>query len=221
MQTPEQIKERRHRYYLRKSAEIKLKAKHYHQRKKYDPKYVENRKQWQKRNQEKERIRKRTWRAANIEKARASVQEHYKRNPEKKEEHREYTKKWSIKRAKERYATEPAFRMEHLLRSRFRLLIKRSKGTKSASAMKLIGCTRADFLVHIERQFKLGMTWANHGYGPGKWNLDHIRPCASFDLAKPEDQACCFHFSNFQPLWHEENKEKADRYFPILCEASA
>jgi hypothetical protein len=43
------------------------------------------------------------------------------------------------------------------------------------------------------------MNWGNHGkYG---WHIDHIKPCASFDLTKPEHQRECFHYTNLQPLW--------------------
>jgi len=48
------------------------------------------------------------------------------------------------------------------------------------------------------------MTRENHG----KWHLDHVRPCASFDLTKPEEQEKCFHYSNYQPLWAEQNLSK-------------
>ncbi len=56
---------------------------------------------------------------------------------------------------------------------------------------------------HLEKQFKEGMTWENHGlYG---WHIDHIIPCASFDLTDLEQQKKCFHYTNLQPLWAKEN----------------
>ena len=45
------------------------------------------------------------------------------------------------------------------------------------------------------------MTKENHGL----WHVDHIIPCASFDLSKPEEQARCFHYSNLQALWSRED----------------
>jgi hypothetical protein len=51
------------------------------------------------------------------------------------------------------------------------------------------------------------MTWENHG----KWHIDHIKPCASFDLSIPEQQKLCFNFSNLQPLWQRDNLCKKDK----------
>jgi len=57
------------------------------------------------------------------------------------------------------------------------------------------------------------MTWDNHGTGHNgkgmkEWHIDHIKPCASFDLSKPSQQRKCFHYSNMQPLWAKDNLKK-------------
>ena len=69
---------------------------------------------------------------------------------------------------------------------------------------KLLGCTFEYFIEYLQRLFKVGMTWKNYG----KWHIDHIKPCASFDLSKLEAQKKCFHYTNLQPLWAEENLKK-------------
>lgn len=77
---------------------------------------------------------------------------------------------------------------------------------KSESTLVLLGCSIDVFRKHIETQFKDGMSWDNHGvYG---WHIDHIRPCSYFDLSDPEQQKQCFHYTNLQPLWAEENLKK-------------
>jgi hypothetical protein len=48
------------------------------------------------------------------------------------------------------------------------------------------------------------MTWNNHG----KWHIDHIIPCCAFDLADPEQRKRCFHYTNLQPLWAQQNFRK-------------
>jgi 5-methylcytosine-specific restriction endonuclease McrA len=59
------------------------------------------------------------------------------------------------------------------------------------------------------------MTWDNYGAyvvnGPRTWVVDHIVPCASFDMSKPEQQRECFNYKNLQPLCSVENNVKSDR----------
>ena len=38
------------------------------------------------------------------------------------------------------------------------------------------------------------------------------RAVASFDLSKVEDRQKCFHYTNLQPLWAEENIRKSDQW---------
>ena len=54
------------------------------------------------------------------------------------------------------------------------------------------------------------MNWSN--YGKNGWVIDHIRPCASFDLGKETQQYECFHYTNLQPLWYIDNIKKGDKY---------
>jgi len=101
-----------------------------------------------------------------------------------------------------RYATDENFRLGSLLRRRVLDALKGAN--KSQRTMDLLGCTIEDFKHHIMQQFHPGMTMENQGL----WHLDHIRPCADWDLTKPEDQAGCFHYSNYQPLWATDNLSK-------------
>jgi hypothetical protein len=78
---------------------------------------------------------------------------------------------------------------------------------KSAKTMELVGCSINFLRYHLETMFKPGMSWSNYG----GWHIDHIRPCASFDLADPEQQRECFNYSNLQPLWGRENSGKGAR----------
>jgi hypothetical protein len=79
---------------------------------------------------------------------------------------------------------------------------------KDCSARKLIGCTIDEFRSHIEKQFTAKMTWENYG---AKWHLDHIVPCAKFDLTKEHQQKICFHFTNYRPLCAKINMREKDR----------
>lgn len=119
-----------------------------------------------------------------------------------KEERRERRRKYNRKR----YKNDPIHRIKCSLRARLAQALKGLE--KSESTMKLLGCTGLYAKNYIESQFEEGMTWANHGNGPGKWNIDHIRPMCSFDLSKPEHQKICCHYTNLQPLWWKDNQAK-------------
>jgi len=42
----------------------------------------------------------------------------------------------------------------------------------------------------------------------GVWHVDHIKAVANFDLEDEEEQKKCFHYTNLQPLWAEDNLKK-------------
>lgn len=71
---------------------------------------------------------------------------------------------------------------------------------------KYIGCSKGDLFIHIESLFQEGMNWIN--WGSGGWNIDHIKPCNSFNLLKDEEIKKCFNYSNLQPLWERNNRAK-------------
>lgn len=96
------------------------------------------------------------------------------------------------------------YQLAHSLRNRIRLAIRNNGTTKSKKSLELLGADIETVRAHLESQFKPNMTWENRG----EWHVDHIIPCASFDLSKLEDQKKCFHYTNLQPLWAEENIKK-------------
>jgi len=110
------------------------------------------------------------------------------------------------KRQQERKKTDIRFRLSCNLRTRLAKVI--SRHSKSLSTMFLIGCEIDYLMYHLQEQFTEGMSWDNYG----DWHIDHIKPCASFDLSKPEEQQKCFHYTNLQPLWAEDNIAKKDKY---------
>lgn len=119
-----------------------------------------------------------------------------------REERRAYS--WSYWR--ERQERDVGYYISTRLRNRVKMALTR--GLRSGKFWDLTGCTIGELLEHIERQFTSGMSWENRG----QWHLDHIRPCASFDLSDPEQQRACFHFTNLQPLWARDNLAKGARY---------
>ena len=74
---------------------------------------------------------------------------------------------------------------------------------------KLLGCTVEECKSYLESKFKQGMTWDNYGYRT--WHVDHIIPYSAFNFTDEEQVKRCFHYTNLQPLWAEENYKKRDK----------
>lgn len=110
-------------------------------------------------------------------------------------------------RIKQKKIDNPSFRLLCNLRNRVTKIV--SGVNKSSSTLNMLGCSIEKLRKHLESQFTEGMSWDNYGlYG---WHVDHIMPCASFDMTDPEQQKECFHYTNLQPLWAEDNLRKSDR----------
>jgi hypothetical protein len=99
-------------------------------------------------------------------------------------------------------------RIRHSLSSRITAVLRRQRTNKNNRTIDLLGCSIRDFKMYLETRFKPGMTWENYG---SKWHIDHIVPCAMFDLSDREQQNYCFHFSNMRPMWAEENMRRGHR----------
>jgi hypothetical protein len=132
-------------------------------------------------------------------------------NPEKVKQldkkYRENNKEKIREQQNKRNRENPQHRIKQALRKRVGGLVR--KGYKSASTLELLGCEYQDFLNHLESKFDDKMTWDNYG---SYWHVDHIRPCASFNLLDPEEQKICFHYTNMQPLEAIENIRKGDKW---------
>ena len=104
-----------------------------------------------------------------------------------------------------RMKTDTHYMIRNKVSNRITKALKEGYGEKSrTSCLEYIGCSIPQLRKHLESQFTDGMTWGNHG----AWHIDHIKPCAAFDLSNKEEQFECFHYSNVQPLWAEENMRK-------------
>ena len=104
--------------------------------------------------------------------------------------------------------TDPTYKLTQYMRSRVRNAIYNQFSSKACSTLELVGCTPLDLKEHLQSSFTEGMTWENYG----EWHVDHMRPCASFDLTIDTEQRKCFHYTNLQPLWAEDNIRKSDNY---------
>ena len=138
---------------------------------------------------------------------------HEKYRNEHREEMRERTKEYRRTHKaqrnefrKQKRKTDIEYKIKCNLRYRIWSAVKNNK--KCESTEKLIGCSIKDLKNYLKARFVKNMTFDNYG----KWHIDHIKPCDSFDLSKESEQRKCFHYSNLQPLWELDNLKKSNKY---------
>lgn len=147
-------------------------------------------------NREHNLLKQKEWHYSNREKRTKQLREY-------SYSHRDNRNKYLAKKMKQ----DGQFKIRKNIRDRMRSAMKGK--SKSKNTMELLGCTIEELKTHLEKQFTHGMNWDN--YGKKGWHIDHILPCASFDLTDPEQQRECFHYTNLQPLWATDNYKKKDK----------
>jgi len=109
---------------------------------------------------------------------------------------------------KNRLKTDINFKIACCLRNRVGNVLRGKN--KSMSTIDLLGCSISFFIKYYQSKFTQGMKWDK--VLNGEIHCDHIKPCASFDLSKPDEQRKCFNYTNLQPLWAKDNLIKKDKY---------
>lgn len=173
---------------------------------------------------EEKKRKKREYYEANRERILEQKREYYLRNKERIQQYREenkehiselnseYHKRHRVrmrarKRENDRRRREnPHERVAMNLRRKLNKIVKESH---RQPIDEFVGCSHNRFREYFESLFKPGMRWENHGE---LWQVDHIRPCCSFDLTDPVQQLECFHYTNLQPLWTKDNLRKANKW---------
>jgi hypothetical protein len=100
---------------------------------------------------------------------------------------------------------DPLYKAKHRLRSLMTQKFMKKKYTKESKCFDILGIEWEGFKIYIESKFKDGMVWENYG----EWEYDHIIPVS---VASNVDELYKLnHYTNFQPLWKEENKIKSNK----------
>ena len=107
-------------------------------------------------------------------------------------------------RNKVRRKTDVWFRVSNQLRGRLRSALKLKGVVKTRRTHELLGCTVDDLVLHLERQ----LPFTAPGCALGDCHIDHIIPCAAYDLSNEADQKRCFNWRNLQPLTPHDNMAK-------------
>jgi len=175
------------------------------QNKKYIEKNKDKMKEWREKNKDKIKQIKKQYYQENKDKIKEYKKEYYENNKDKIKEYKKNYKCEHNKTPRKCVICNPLSYLTELqgVRIRDALNSKKDKHT-----IEYLGCDKKTLYNHLEKQFKDGMTWKNKG----EWHIDHIRPCASFNLELEEERMKCFHYTNLQPLWATDNLSKSDKY---------
>lgn len=177
-----------------------------------------NSKEWKLTNREIIKKSNKKYYIKNKEQTKKRVKIHRKNNREKykiyQKEYRKINKEKINKQIiiynKKRKKIDINFRILGNLRTRIYIALKNKH--KSLNTMFLTGCEIDYLMFHIQNQFTKDMNWDNYG----EWHIDHIKPCAKFDLSDPKEQQKCFNYTNLQPLWAEDNLRKSDKILKVM-----
>jgi hypothetical protein len=144
------------------------------------------------------------WRKHNTERFKDHLKK-YRATPEHKEKRRCYLK--------DVYHSDINIRVSQVFRNRIRAALKSER--KQCSSAELLGCTMDFFRKWLEFNFTPLMDWNNFGE---YWHIDHIWPCAAFDLSQYEQQQECFSWKNMVPLEKTENMKKGAKIYHEVIE---
>jgi hypothetical protein len=164
---------------------------------------------WRKANPEAKREADRRYRRANWGQLCANKRAYEKSRRASDPEYAQSRRELLNRSRKRRMVQDPSFRVSCSLRTRLHQALNERGAVKSAKISELVGCSSVDLVAYLETQFLPGMSWENYGYKT--WHIDHVRPCASFNLIDPDQQKLCFHYTNLQPLWAKDNMRKSNR----------
>lgn len=109
---------------------------------------------------------------------------------------------------KNRRNNDANFKLYSLVTTRIYIALKGYMSSKNSSTSEIIGCSIAFYRRWIEHQFTPEMNWDNHGE---YWHIDHVRPCASFNLADNKEFKSCFNWRNVRPVQKRINLSKNDK----------
>ena len=195
----EHSKEWHRLYYLENEERIK------EQKKKYLEENKEKRKEtnsnYRKKNRETINKKATEKRKSRTEEEKQKEREYYINN-------REILNKKSNERTKRRRLEDIEYRLTLNLRSRISRAINSQNGTKQNEFNVFLGCSSVECIQHLEATSEKG--YKVKDIAPKGLNVDHIIPCAFFDLTDELSQMVCFNYRNLQLMWWEDNNDKSD-----------
>ena len=177
-------------------------------------------KQWREENAKLKKAQDRAYYLANKEKVKAQALAWSRANPDKR---KAICQKWADGNPeavrdsrnnfyRNNYGSNPQYTLAIRFRTDMRVSLKAVAKGCQPSSVELLGTSWTAAADHLAALFETGMSWENYG----KWHVDHVRPCASFDQASPEQRAVCWNWRNLQPMWARDNIVKGDKWTPEM-----
>lgn len=77
---------------------------------------------------------------------------------------------------------------------------------KEGHSHEQLGYSKQDLRLHLESFWEPGMSWENYGNRAHQWDIDHVKPLASFSLGTPASVVNAL--TNLRPLWALDNLKK-------------
>ncbi len=120
-----------------------------------------------------------------------------------KESIRECKKQWN----KTKRLNDPLYKLRNDISSLIRTTLSNLEIKKSKRTLEIIGCTIEEFRYFLENKFDENMNWENRGT---YWHMDHIIPISW--ATSEEEVYRLSHYTNFQPLYWEDNLIKSNKF---------
>lgn len=138
-----------------------------------------------------------------------------KKHQENREQYNAYMRKWRHNNRdlvnitfKKQYYQNSNFRMISILRNRIRSVL--NGDYKSVDTLELLGCSIEDLKVHLQQTAISNgyLDFDINNYFGKEYHIDHIVPCARFNMKDINQQKTCFHWTNLQILKAKDNQLK-------------
>jgi hypothetical protein len=130
-------------------------------------------------------------------------------------ENREAIQERQTRTQRERKKNDAKFNISKKYRSKVQKDVKKKFDIDDNISKELYSCESNLIKEWFKSLFTDEMTWDNHGE---VWHIDHIKPCASYDVTKEEELKACFHWSNLRPVKVIENQRKTNKIDSELIE---
>lgn len=209
----ERLLEYRKQYYEANKENIIEQIKQYYEANK--ERLLEQKKQYYETNKEDIIERNKQYYEANKEEIAERMKQYCETNKEK-------IKKYKRQYARERCASDPAYKLRCRVSSDVRRTLKSQGKQKGGSTFEHLPYTSEELKEHIESLWEPWMNWNNWGAASKErrtWQVDHIIPQSHliYDSLQHPNFQKCWALSNLRPICSWENLKKSDK---LLTEES-